>query len=283
VSFSRFVVLNKLADDLIRQMNVKDNFVVSAAFTVTQSSVSSVLYNIRVNGASSGSFDRALSTFKLDSVTAPGVVTISPKFLYGLGLTFETAQSVDVQAGGVITLSNAAADIDIKAQTASNARNWQPAAQVTFPKLTQPGRIILSPYLKTDTQISLTIFGQYLDNAIVLTSQTNLGFDAEVLTSSQPIARRTEDTQAKYIDPSDLDRRQFSSSIMKAINAAIAANAARLAGIQLALGRPIPKPAPVCNIGSMKLNAIMNSKSQAIVGGKPNVLFSQPYKFGSQW
>jgi hypothetical protein len=267
--------------------------VVSAAFTVTQSSVSSVLYNIRVNGASSGSFDRALSTFKLDSVTAPGVVTISPKFMYGLGLTYETAQAIDVQAGGVITLSNAAADIDIKAQTASNARNWQPAAQITFPKLTQPGRVVLSPYIKTDTQISLTIFGQNLENAIVLTTQTNLGFDAEVLTSSQTITRRTANAQAQNIDVSGIDRRGvsgFFDSIKnmlakKAAEKVAAAIAAQKAAgkLPVVVPKPIPVAAPVCNVGSMRLNAIMNTKSQAIVGGKPNVLFNQPYKFGSQW
>jgi hypothetical protein len=256
-------------------MNVKENFVISASFTATQSSVSSLLYNIRVTSAGSGSFDRAISTFKLDSLTAPGVVTVSPKFLYGLGLTYDTAQAIDVQAGAVMTLSNAAADFDIKAQTASNPRNWQASAQVTFPKLTTPGRVVLSPYMKTDFQLSLTLFGQYLENAAVLTTQTNMGFDAEVLTSSQVVTRRSTDAQVQGTSVSTLAKRGFLSLIQNLV----AARAAAIAAEQAA-GKP---PANVCNAGSMRLNAIMNTKNQAVVGGKPNVLFNQPYKFGSQW
>ena len=256
-------------------MHVKENFVVSASFTATQSSVYSLLYNVRVNGAKSGSFERAISSFKLDSLTAPGVVTVSPKFMYGLGLTYDTAQSVDVQAGAVVTLSGAAADMNIKEQTATNARNWQSSAQVTYPKLTQPGRVVLSPYIKTDFQLSLTIFGQYVENAAVLTTQINMGFDAEVLTTSQVVTRRSTIGQAQLEGTSDLAKRQFfGEGLMAKIRAAQAAIAAAQAA-QAAKN--------TCNAGSMKLNAIMNTKNQAVVGGKPTVLFNQPLKFGSQW
>lgn len=249
-------------------MHVKEDFVVGAKFTVTQSSEASLLYNIRVNGAGSGSFNAAVSSFKLDSVTAPGVVTVSPKFLYGLGLTYDTSTAIDVQAGAVISLSGAAADLDIKETSATNPRNWQGSAQVTYPKLTQPGRVVLSPYIKTDLQLSLTIFGQYLENAAVLTTQTNMGFDTEVLTTDQQVTKRSS------IGKTHQQRGPLSRlSLTANVNAPTAA-------VQPALGA---RAANMCNAGSMKLNAIMNTKNQAIVGGKPTVLFDQPYRFGSQW
>ncbi|KAF2827829.1 hypothetical protein CC86DRAFT_404870 [Ophiobolus disseminans] len=266
--------LEGLVRVLPKQMHVKENFVISASFTATQSSVTSLLYNIRTKGAGSGTFSQAFASWPLDSVTAPGVITIAPKFIWGMGLTYDTAQAVDVQAGAVITLTNAAADIDIKAQTASNARNWQSSAQVTFPKITQPGRVILSPYLKTDFQISLTIFGQYVENAVVLTSQTNMGFDTEVLTSSQVVKRQTAVVRAQTIKSSSLAKRGFFTKLIEQIAAKQAAAAAQQTG-------PKP-PVALCNAGSMKLSAIMTTKSQAIVGGKPNTLYDQPYKFGAQ-
>lgn len=271
---------------LPKQMHVKENFVMGAKFTMTQTSEVSLLYNIRLNGAGSGSFDRAVSTYDYDSATVPGVVTVKPKFMYGLGLTYESAQAIDVQAGAVIKLSGASADVDIKEQTASNSRNWQGSAQVTYPKLTQPGRVALSPYIKTDFQLSLTIFGQVLEKAVVLTSQTNMGFDAEVLTTSQVVTRRSVGAQPQLDGTHDLTKRLSVASLFSSVTAArdrILAIARAAAAAAAAAGQPVPTPTPnVCNAGSMRLNAIMNTKYQAVVGGKSNVLIDQPNKFGSQ-
>ena len=51
--------------------------VVSAVVTVAQSSVADLLYNVYTPGAYSGGFDLAASSLQLDSLTAPGVVTMA--------------------------------------------------------------------------------------------------------------------------------------------------------------------------------------------------------------
>lgn len=254
--------------------------VVSAQFTASQSSTASLLFNIRVNGPGAGTFDRVLSTFQLDSVTAPGVVTISPKFLYGVGMTYDTAQDIDVQAGAVLTYSNAAADLDVKGKTASNPRNWQPSAKVTYPKLSKAGRTILTPYIKTDIQLSLKIFGADLKNAMVLTTQTNMGFDAQVLTGTEQITKRKLDGQLHTQAINDLDKRGF-INLQKIIAGQLAAALERARLAAIAAGQA-PKGV-ACNAGSMKLNAVMSTKNQAVVGGKPIELFNQQARFGSQW
>lgn len=262
---------------------MKENFVLGATFTITQTSEFSVLYNVKVKGAGSGSFDRAVSSYKYDTATVPGVVSITPKFLYGLGLTWDTEQAIDVQAGAVMSLNGATVNVDMKAQTISNVQGWQGSAQVTYPKLTQPGRVALSPYIKTDFQLSISIFGQMIENAIVLTSQTNMGFDAQVLSTSQVVNKRSSQPRidgshglSKRFSFLDLIKNQ-QATVLQAVRAAAAAVAA-------AQGKPAPTPTPnVCNAGSMRLNAIMNSKYQVIVAGKALDLINQPYKFGSQW
>jgi hypothetical protein len=54
-----------------------ENGVVSAVVTVAQSSVASLLYNIYTPGAYSGGFDIAAASLQLDSLTAPGVITMA--------------------------------------------------------------------------------------------------------------------------------------------------------------------------------------------------------------
>jgi hypothetical protein len=51
--------------------------VVSAIMTVAQSSVSDLLYNVYTPGRYNGGFELAVSSLQLDSLTAPGVVTMS--------------------------------------------------------------------------------------------------------------------------------------------------------------------------------------------------------------
>lgn len=263
---------------IAKQANYPENFVKSAFFTVSQNSVAGALFNIRINGAGSGNLDRALSTYVLDSLTVPSVFTISPRFIWGMGLTYSTEKAVDVQAGAVMTLNGAAADIDVKSKTASNSRNWQPSAQVTYPTIKEPGRLILTPYVKTDIQLSLTIFGQYIDNAAILTTQTNLGFDAEVLTSDQNLRKRLLSGDAKGLgkltpdfdeEAGSIKKRSWFDNIRAAIERAQAAAGA------------IPKN--TCNAGSMKLNTVMNTKNKAIVGGKGTDLINEDSRFGAQW
>ncbi|KAI8940076.1 hypothetical protein NX059_003795 [Plenodomus lindquistii] len=283
INVSSFKIEGKVVI-VAKQLNYPENMVVSAQFTATQSSTASLLFNVRVNGPGAGTFDRVLSTFKLDSITAPGVVTITPKFLYGVGLTYDTAQKIDVQAGAVLTYSGAAADMDVKAKTASNARNWQPQAQITYPKLTTAGRTILTPYIKTDIQLSLNIFGANLENAMVLTTQTNLGFDAQVLSGTEQVAKRGVNAQLHH-DASGLSERGLFSSIklagLQSGGVAAVIDAARRAALA-AQGLTQPPKTVTCNAGSMKLNAVVSTKNQAVIGGKPIPLFDQQTRFGSQ-
>ncbi|KAF2451187.1 hypothetical protein P171DRAFT_478240 [Karstenula rhodostoma CBS 690.94] len=86
---------------LPKQMLAKERFFVRVAFTTTHSSENSLLYNMRMTSAGSGSSNRATHSPNLKEVTAPGLVTVSPKFLYGLGWTYDTTMAVDIQAGTV--------------------------------------------------------------------------------------------------------------------------------------------------------------------------------------
>lgn len=211
--------------------------------------------------------------------------------MYSLGLTYDTAQAIDVQAGAVFSLSNAMVDVDMKERTIANPQNWQGSAQVTYPKLTQPGRVALSPYIKTDYQISLTIFGQYLENAIVLTTQNNLAFDAEVLTTAQQVSKRSghgqrppEETRQTGTTVELAERWLGGFNMIDRIKAIAAQIAAKAAAAAAAANKPPPPPAtPLCGVGSMKLGAVLKPKNQLVLAGKPHVLHDQPYKFGSQW
>ncbi|SMQ51246.1 unnamed protein product [Zymoseptoria tritici ST99CH_3D7] len=69
------------------QVGHPDNFLESSNVTVTQSMVSTALFNIRLNEATAGSFDIASSTLDAASFSVPNVFSLSAKFLWGYGMT----------------------------------------------------------------------------------------------------------------------------------------------------------------------------------------------------
>lgn len=243
---------------------------------------------MRVKEAGKGSFDRALSTWKIDSLTVPSVFTISPVFLWGMGVTYDTQTPIDVQAGAVLTTSRASAFLDVKEGKASDGRNWQPRAQVTYPALTKPGRVVLTPYIKTDIQLSLTIFGQYLENAAVLTTQTNMGFDASVLEAAAEVP--PEVTQP----PTCSWWNMWQCAQREAIYRQLVASgytreqlvAMGYSDLLAAIGwnkRDVLAERAECAAGSLKLNSLLSTKSNAVLGGKGNELYNQDFKFGWKW
>ncbi|SMR54808.1 unnamed protein product [Zymoseptoria tritici ST99CH_3D1] len=176
-----------------------------------------------------------------------------------------------------MTTNNARADFNIKGRTASNQQGWEPTAQVKYPKFSQASRAVLSPYIKTSVKISMMVFGEMYSDAVVLTGQTNMAFDAEVLSADQSLKSRNPSPSISSIGKEDstatLEERGFFSSMLAKLKAAQAAKAA---------GQPSAPPPLVCNAGSMKLTPILKTKVGASFDGKPVDLFSKDYQFGAQ-
>lgn len=243
---------------------------------------------MRVKEAGKGSFDRALSTWKIDSLTVPSVFTISPVFLWGMGVTYDTETPIDVQAGAVLTTTRASAFLDVKEGKASDGRNWQPNAKVTYPTLAKTGRVVLTPYIKTDIQLSLTIFGQYLENAAVLTTQTNMGFDASVLEAAAEVPPEVTQptTCGGWWDVICRQRETMMRQLQAAGWTRQMLIDAGYGDLVAALGwtkRELLAERAECAAGSLKLNSLLSTKSNALLGGKGNELYNQDFRFGWKW
>jgi hypothetical protein len=175
----------------------------------------------------------------------------SPKFLYGLGLQVQTDTALNVQAGATLITNDARARFDVKGKAGENQKSWQPVGSVTYPHFSKPGRVVLTPYMKTDVQIILTIFKKTTKNAIALVSQTNLGFDAQILATTQSLKKREGET------PTVLGKRAVALI-------------------------PALKPGPTCAAYSLRVTTNMKTLEGARVGGRSVQLFNQNYPFGSR-
>jgi hypothetical protein len=102
-----------------------------------------------------------------------------------------------------------------------------------------------------------------------------MGFDAQVLTTGEVVTKRTTEVQKRQENVGALEKR---ISLWPSFNILAMLDAARAA--QLLAGQ---QPKPMCNAGSMKLNAVMNTKNNAVIGGKLIPLFNEDNRFGSQW
>lgn len=245
---------------------------------------------MRVKEAGKGSLDRAISSWKIDSLTVPSVFTISPVFLWGMGVTYDTEQAIDVQAGAVLTTTRASAVLDVKEQKASDARGWQPNAKVTYPALTKPGKAVLTPYIKTDIQLSLTIFGAYMENAAVLTTQTNMGFDASVLAAAAevpPEVVQPPSENCSWWDTMCMYRNTVRQQLKAMGKTEAELRAMGYGDVLDAIGglrrRSELAPRVECAAGSLKLNSMLSTKSNAVIGGKGNELYNQDFRFGWKW
>ena len=81
------------------------NTIISAVITGTLSSTSNLILGLVSTGAYSGSFDTAINTFELPSLSAPNIFNIAPQFGYAVGASFETDSPMNIQAGAALTLT----------------------------------------------------------------------------------------------------------------------------------------------------------------------------------
>ncbi|USW58829.1 Putative PAN/Apple domain, PA14/GLEYA domain-containing protein [Septoria linicola] len=258
-----------------KQANFKEDFVVSADVTVIQSAVTSALWDVQLKDTTSGGFDKALASVPAQSFSVPNVFTLSAKFIWGFGMTWDTTIPVDTKAGAIMTTNGARADFNVKARTSSNAANWEPSAQITYPKFSKPGRAVISPYTKLDVKISLMIFGTFLEDAVVIANQVNMAFDGQVLSQTESgLSTRSisTDSAAPVEDGYDLEKRGLFSIIAR-ILAQIAANRA---------GQSSPAPLKTCDAGSMKLNTIMKTRTTSKISKTSQDLFTNDYRFGAK-
>ena len=258
----------------------------STDFVLTQSLNAKTVYKIKIKEAGSGSFERLLDTKKVPSLSVPGVFTMSPRFLFSMGLTYDSTVAVDVQAGGVITSSNSQARFNVKARSISDVQGWEPTAEVTYPTFTTPGRVALMPYVKTDVQVSVNIFGQNLENAAVVTNQYSMAFDAQVLSASEQVSKRDNVTELLSIDaqlqPQDLATRGIRGFGLNLPNIDMIKKIIEsIRNKQEQTGSASQKPV-ACDAGSMKLNTILRTKIGAVVGGDKKDLFNKDYRFGAK-
>lgn len=251
---------------------------VSADLSVTQSIVSTALFNIRLKEATSGTFDRAAASVDAQSFSVPNVFTLSAKFSWGLGMTYESDGPIDAKAGAIMTTNNAKADFNVKGRFVTSSSGWEPQTQVTYPKFSKAGRAVIAPYIKTDIKVSMMIFGQMIKDAVVLTNQNNMAFDSQVLASSETISGRSVSTlelparQVSEDVAARAEKRGFFSNIM-----------ARIREMQQRNQGSTATPPVKCEVGSMKLNSVVKTRTDSSVAGTKKNLLTQDYKFGAKW
>lgn len=183
--------------------------------------------------------------------------------IYGIGVNWETDKAMDVKGGAKMTLSGAATDIDIVNGRASGARNWQPSGEITYPSLPsgQAARLVFNPFLRTTIRMSVQIFGRSIQNIAALTTQTNIGFDAQRLATNTANKERRDIGEAMTgSSPKEnvksLEARGFLDflSMFPAIAAALAA-----AGKAAAPS--------ICPAGSLQLKTSMTTVNNAAFSG----------------
>lgn len=151
-----------------------------AAITVSENSVANMYFGLNTRNALSYNWAGALSTSNLDSITVQNVFNINPKIIFSMGAEFSTSGAVDIEAGSGLTLSGASADIDLGTAFVSNTRGWTPSTNINNPAFSSAGHVEFYPYMRRMVEIGFSVMGNAINNKATLTSQTTLGFVAEV-------------------------------------------------------------------------------------------------------
>ncbi|KAI4722592.1 hypothetical protein E4T48_01042 [Aureobasidium sp. EXF-10727] len=162
-------------------VDLQSGSLLSSTMTLSQNTVQRFNMGIYTNGPASGSWSYVMSTASLQSITAPGVFTISPQALYAIGATWSTSQSSSLTFGATSTLNGASVDFDTVQGGIQNDVNWAPSLDITQPKLTGSGATLI-PWIQSSVQISLNVLGRYMPNAVTVNSQVSLGFTQSYVT-----------------------------------------------------------------------------------------------------
>ncbi|KAI4129391.1 MAG: hypothetical protein LQ347_003786 [Umbilicaria vellea] len=164
-----------------------------------------------------------------------------------------------------MSLSNAFTSLDIQNSKGITASNWEPQGTITYPSFSTNSRVTLTPYIKTAIEFTAQILGQTFDNAATITTQTNLGFDTQVLTSASQYKARS------------IEERFSLAHLLKGSSLV-----ALLAKAAASVVNQVPKP-PTCPVGGLLLTGSMSTTNQAYFGsGSPVGLYRYSYPFGSR-
>ncbi|KAL3484555.1 hypothetical protein BJX62DRAFT_218618 [Aspergillus germanicus] len=155
----------------------------AAYMTPTMSWKGKLVMGLKSTSAWSGKWQYAFEPLVFDTpVLVPGEFTITPSMSYSLGVQWSTTDEVEFTAGAEISVDSGSLYLDFMQNTATQAANWSPQVQYTYPVFTSAATVSFVPIMRSSVSIAVEIHGSaYGKQPIYLNSATAIGFNAALM------------------------------------------------------------------------------------------------------
>lgn len=157
--------------------------VMSAFMTPTMSWTGNLVMGLETTDAWSGEWTYNFDTINFNQpVSVPGEFTITPSLMYSLGVQWSTTAAVDFTAGAAISVNSGSLYLDFANNVASQAANWSPIVEYTYPVFSTYADVSFVPIMRTSLAITVVIENApYGHQPVYINSDTAIGFTAALV------------------------------------------------------------------------------------------------------
>ncbi|KAJ5949121.1 hypothetical protein N7454_000705 [Penicillium verhagenii] len=177
--------------------------VMSAFMTPSMSWTANLVMGLETTDAWSGEWTHNFDTINFDkSISVPGEFTITPSIAWGLGVQWSTTAAVDFTAGAAISVNDGTLYLDLANNVASEAANWSPTVEYTYPVFSASADVSFVPIVRTSLAIAVVVENaNYGQQPIYVNSDTAIGFSASLVLDD-----------GEYCDAGELELTSYSST-----------------------------------------------------------------------
>jgi len=179
-SVSSLIIETKLLID------VQAKKLLAGEITTSVTSTSNLQLKFESSGLMFGLWEFIAASVDIQSISSPGIFKLSPRFLYNFGVHYEISAQGTIKAGSNIAVTGASATVDLGSKQVISASSWKPSRiTLTYPSIQPYEWAMIAPFTKTTTILNLSLFGTNYDNAVVITTQTKIGYEAGTVYQSE--------------------------------------------------------------------------------------------------
>lgn len=104
--------------------------------------------------------------------------------IYSLGVSWSTTAAVEFTGGATISVNEGSIYLDLMESTATQATNWSPTIQYTYPVFSTAATVSFIPIMRSSLSIGVNIMNApYGAQPVYITSASAIGFNAALIES----------------------------------------------------------------------------------------------------
>lgn len=140
----------------------------------------------KVDAPYNTTFSYSAPALSYDFVNIPGILTIGPELVFGVGVDLSASGTVTVAADVGVAVTDGNVHLDFKNSSSSSASGWTPT-YTSKVNITEKTAVSIDPFINLSVELAFEVLGGLLDLSIGLDAQPRFNNDF-TLTAAQDVS-----------------------------------------------------------------------------------------------